>query len=265
MQLSSKMLIPGVAVVMVFAIFAADAAAQGPGRGGRQKGGRGAAGAQNPQRLLLSEAVQSELEMTDEQIELLKELAQGRTRPEGFDREAFRAEMEGLSDEERAAKIKEMRESRSKDQKAKLEEILLPHQMERLEQLSFQASAQGGARSLISGPLAEKLNITDQQKEELQSQAEELQKKFNEEVAKLRAEMQEKLLESLTSEQQAEFKKLTGDAFVFETQQRGRGMQGGRGGAGARGGRGGAGGQRGGRQRGGDGARGRRGGDGEGA
>ena len=244
----SKALIPTLTVLLAFAMCASDAMAQGPGRGGRggpQRGGR-AGGADNPQRLLRSEAVQKELEMTDEQIELIKELGEGRGRGQGVDREALRAEMEGLSDEERAAKIKEMRDSRSKEQKEKLNEILLPHQMDRLSQLSVQASAQNGARSLLGGPLAEKLNITDEQKEQLRETAEELQKKFDEEVAKLRAEMQAKLVETLTSEQQAELKEITGEKFTFERQQRGDRFAGGAGGGRDRGGRGGAGNRRGG-------------------
>jgi hypothetical protein len=198
--------------------------------------------------------VQKELEMTDEQIELIKELGEGRNRGGGVDREALRAEMEGLSDEERTAKIKEMRESRSKEQMESLGEILLPHQMDRLNQLSVQASAQNGARSLLNGPLAEKLNITDEQKEELRETAEELQKKFNDEVTKLREEMQAKLIEKLTTEQQAELKEITGEKFTFERQQRGnRGAGGprdggGRGGAGNRRGGGGNRGGRGGRR-----------------
>lgn len=233
--------IPCLTVLLVLAVCSADAMAQGPGRGGRQRGGAG--GADNPSRLLRSEAVQKELEMTDEQIELIKELSEGQNRGPGIDREALRAEMEGLSDEERMAKIKEMRESRSKEQMEQLGEILLPHQMDRLSQISFQASTQGGTRSLLGGPVADKLNITDEQKEELRETAEELQKKFEEEVAKLREEMQSKLLEALTPEQQAEYKKLTGEKFTFERQQRGDRVAGG---ARDRGGRGGAGNRRGG-------------------
>jgi SMC interacting uncharacterized protein involved in chromosome segregation len=187
--------------------------------------------------------------MTDEQIELLKELNEGQRGP-GTDREALRAELEGLSDEERVAKIREMRDSRTKDQKEILNEILLPHQMDRLEQIAFQASTQGGARSLLSGPVAEKLKITDEQKEELRETAEELQKKFDEEVAKLRKEMQDKLLDSLTPEQRAEYEELTGEKFTFERQQRGDRFAGGNRGDG--GGRGGAGNRRGGDRRGGD-------------
>jgi thioesterase domain-containing protein len=126
--------------------------------------------------------------------------------------------------------------------------------MDRLNQLSVQASAQNGARSLLNGPLAEKLNITDEQKEELRETAEELQKKFNDEVTKLREEMQAKLIEKLTTEQQAELKEITGEKFTFERQQRGnRGAGGprdggGRGGAGNRRGGGGNRGGRGGRR-----------------
>ena len=245
MSLPLKTLIPCLAVLLAFALCASDVMAQGPGRGGRQGGGRqgggrgpggpgGPGGADNSQRLLRSEAVQRELEMTDEQIELLEEFNGERGRGGGVDREKLRAEMEGLSDEERMEKFKEMRETRTKEQKERLGEILLPHQMDRLSQLAVQASAQSGVRALTSGTIAEKLNMTDEQKEELRETAEELQKEYEEKVAKLRAEMQEKLLSSLTPEQQATFKEITGEQFAFET-RRGGGARGrdGRGGGGA--------------------------------
>jgi hypothetical protein len=240
-----KIAIPSLAVVFALMLCVTDALAQGPGRGGRQRGGRNQGGAtENPQRLLQSEAVQKELEMTEEQLEALKELSAGQGRGQGIDREAMRAQFEGLSQEERMEKFREMRDTRSKDQLKQIGEILLPHQMERLTQLSAQATARSGARGLISGSLAEKLNITDEQKKQLQQRSDELQQEMNKEIAKLRADMQAKLLQVLTTQQQAEYKALVGESFTFEQRQRGS-DRGGAGGGRNRGERGGAGNQRG--------------------
>ena len=246
MPLSSKSVIPALAIVFAIALCASDVLAQGPGRGGRQRGARGGGpgGGVSADQLLRSEAVQNELEMTEEQKESLKEMAGNGPR---MDRDAIRAELEGLSDEERADKIKEMRASREKERMEKLEEVLLPHQMERLQQISVQAAARGGARALMSGKLAEELGITDDQKEELREKSEELQKEFQEKVNELRAEMQKKLVESLTSEQQAKLKEISGEDFTFEQPQRGDRFAGGMRG-GQQGRRGGAGGRRGGGQ-----------------
>lgn len=241
------------AALLALALCTTDVMAQGGGRGGRggDRGGRG--GGDSPARLLSSESVQKDLELTEEQLESIKELGENRGRG---DREAMRAEMEGLSQEERMEKFQEMMKTRNEESLKSLGEILLPQQMERLAQISAQASARGGARSLVSGTLAEKLNITDEQKEALQAKAEELQKSLDAKIEKLRSQMQDELLAELTPEQQSQFKELMGEKFTFE--QRQRGGQGGRGGAGGdRGGRGGAGGDRGGR----GGNRGGRGGD----
>lgn len=220
MKCSLKTAVPSLAIAFALMLCVTDVMAQGQGRGGRQRGGRDRGGAsENPQRLLQSEAVQNELEMTEEQVELLKELneGQGQGRGQGVDREAMRAEMEGLSQEERMVKVREMRDSRSKEQLEKIGEILLPHQMDRLSQISAQASTKNGVRAFTSGTMAEKLNITDEQKESIQKRAEELQK----EIAKLQAEMQEKLLEELTPEQREEYKTIVGESFTFEQRQRG--------------------------------------------
>ena len=101
------------------------------------------------------------------------------------------------------------------------------------------SSAQRGSRSWINGSLAEKLKITDEQKERIEEKAEELQKKLDERIAKLREQMQAELIAELTPEQQAQYKEIMGETFTFEREQRAdRG--GDRGGdRGARGGRGG--------------------------
>lgn len=250
MRISYKLCLPCTVMALAFLLGATDVMAQpGGGRGGR--GGRGG-GEDSSSRLLRNEAVQKDLELSDEQIELIEGLSQGR----GGDRESIMAELDGLSGEERMEKIREIRDRRTEEMKKELDDILLPHQIERLEQIANQASAQGGARSLIGGSLAEKLGITEDQKERLRSKAEELQREMNEKIAKLRAEMQDELLGELTADQRAQYREMMGEAFKFERSTRGGpgGDRGGPGGdrGGIRGGdRGGPGGDRGG-SRGGD-------------
>jgi len=250
MRFSLKLSVIGFAALAALALCATDVLAQGRG-GGNRGGNRG--GDISSTRLLGSEAVQKDLELTDEQIESIKELSQGRGRG---DRDTMRAEMEGLSQDERVEKIRKMVKTRTEENKEKLGNILLPHQMKRLSQISAQASARDGSQSLVSGTLAKQLNITDEQKEALQAKAEELQKNLNAKIEKLRSQMQDELLAELTPEQRSQFKEMMGEKFTFEQRQRGGGR-----GAGGRGGdRGGRGGDR--RGRGGD--RGGRGGDADG-
>ena len=242
MKLSFRLCLPCAVVGLAVLLSATDVMAQ-PG-GGRQggRGGRGG-GEDSSGRLLRNEAVQKDLELSGDQIDLIEGLSQGR----GGDRESIMAELDGLSGEERMEKMREMRDRRTEEMKKELDDILLPHQMERLMQIANQASAQGGARSLMGGSIADKLGITEEQKERLREKAEELQKEMNEKIAKLRAEMQDELMAELTADQRAQYQEMMGDAFKFERPTRGgQGGQGGdRGGQG--GDRGGQGGDRGGR------------------
>ena len=53
----------------------------------------------------------------------------------------------------REKKLRELRDARTEERMAELNELLLPFQMDRLKQIAAQASAQDGARSLIRGNL----------------------------------------------------------------------------------------------------------------
>ncbi|MDG1872833.1 MAG: hypothetical protein P8J27_02900 [Mariniblastus sp.] len=254
-----QLALPGLAILFAFLLGATDVMGQGRrGPGAKQRGGD-----DNPQRLLRNEDIQKELELSDDQIRSLEDMNEARDTDgpdRGLDRETLRAELEGLSEEERTKKMREMRTARSEERMSKLSEILLPHQIQRLTQLAAQATARGG----LNGTLAEKLNITDEQKEKIQKKAEELQIEMNAKIEKLRQQMQQQLLAELSPEQQAQYKEMMGDAFTFKRPTRGQGPDGAGGGRGGdRGAGGGRGGDRGaGGGRGGDrGAGGGRGGD----
>lgn len=248
MKSSLKLAIPGLAILFVLMLCATDVMAQGGnrgrGRGGRDRGGQD----ENPIRLLRSESVQRDLEMMEDQIELIEEMDAERDRnreDRDRNREAQMAELEGLSEEAREKKLREMRDERDKARMSSLSDVLLPHQIDRLTQIVAQASARGG---LVNGRLAESLEITDEQRDRIREKAEKLQKVLDEKIAKLRQQMQEELLAELTPEQRAQYKQMMGEPFAFENQQPG----GDRGSAGDRGGRGrdrGAGGGRGGNRR----------------
>lgn len=245
MKISRNQMLPCLAVGFALLLCVTDAMAQPGGRGGRRggPGGAGPAGGRmgaagrmgggGSQFLLRREDVRKDLELSDEQIEQLEKLSEGR---EPIDREALRSELEGLSDDQRIEKMRERREETAKENDEKLREILLPHQMERLKQITAQLSAQGGSRSLTGGRLADQLGITDEQKEKIRIKSEELQKSLTEKIAALRKEMQEELLAELTPEQRAQYQEMMGDEFKFE-QPRRAGQAQGVGGRGAGGGR----------------------------
>lgn len=218
MKSSIKTLLPSVVILLALTLCVTDAMAQG-GNGGEQKrGGRNGIGQDNPEKLLRNEAVQRELELTEDQIKSLEAANDRQSRDS--ERELREAELEGLSETEQEERRRELRTAKTKERTDQLREILLPFQMDRLNQIAAQASAQGGARSLINGSLADQLEITESQKSRLQEKAEELQNELNEKVAELRYQLQEELLAELDPDQRAKYRTIMGDKFTFEEKQR---------------------------------------------
>ncbi len=133
-----------VAVALAVAVSVSNAMAQGGKGGGR--GGRG--GGVNPITLVKVEGVQKDLELSQDQKDKVAKL------------EATQIDFQSLanlSQEERRAK---MAESRAADQK-KVNEILLPPQVERLQEIAIQLD---GVRALTRPEVQTKLKITDDQK-----------------------------------------------------------------------------------------------------
>ncbi|MFK7769088.1 MAG: hypothetical protein AB8B55_17830 [Mariniblastus sp.] len=233
-----KLTLTGFAILMVVAVCSSDAMAQrGGGRGGGPRGGGDEA------RLLNSDAIQKELDITEDQLKELEEMNSSR----GMDREKIRAELEGLSDEERREKISKMIEERAAESKQKLEEVLMPQQMDRLEELVFQNAARNG---LLNATVVKTLNITDSQKKILTEASPAMEEELAIEIAELKRKKMDKLVKNvLDSEQNLKWEKLTRDLFAFAQRGGQAGRGGDRGGAGGRGGqdnaRGGRGGDRG--------------------
>ncbi len=211
--------------------------------------GRGGFNTDDGIRLLSSERVQKELELVDDQIEQLEDL---QTSQRDEMREMF-MEMREIPREERREAMEGLR-TQMKELSDKhvnnVKEILLPHQVARWEQLKFQSKARrsgGTDRLLSSDSMAEQLNITEEQKEEMKEKAKEIRESMQEKIDAIRAEALEELLSVLTPEQQEQYRELAGESFTFDDrQQRGRGAQGGGRRGGGRGGEGGRGGRRGG-------------------
>lgn len=91
---------------------------------------------------------------------------------------------------------------------AKLKDILLPQQINRLEQISTQMQMRGGAGHSLRGELAEKIGLTAEQQKLLQEKAAEKNKQYYEKIAELRKQMEDELLqEVLTPEQRERLKK----------------------------------------------------------
>ncbi|TWU08529.1 hypothetical protein [Stieleria varia] len=265
----------GLAALGLFAFLATDVMAQGGGRGPGGPGGRGGFGGGPPggfgrgggdmsMGLLRIDAVKKELELMPDQEEALKKLEA--ERPERGERPNF--DFQNATDEERQAffdkRMKEQEEQTAK-MREKLEEVLFPEQIDRLDEIALQLQ---GIMALSNPKVQKELEITEAQQKEMTEKRDGMREKMRgmmqeafqsgdrdkirEMMTKAQKDSETELLGVLTSDQKAKFEKMKGEKFEMPE---GQGFGGfGRGGPG--GGPGGPGGQRG--QRGGD--RGQRGG-----
>jgi len=236
-------------LVAVGAMLVAASAEAQPGRGpgGRGPGGGGMMG--SPAMLLGSEQMQKELELVPDQIAKLQELRDKM-------REEFGSLFSGMRDMTPEEREKRMQEVRDKMQAAtekltkQVDEILLPHQRDRLGQIRVQML---GGRALGDAEVIKALKITEAQQAKLTAigektrtkmeemfsgmrdlepeQRREAFGKIREDMTKLREDAQKEAQAVLTAEQIEKLKKLQGEKFEFQRPefggQRGPGRPGG--------------------------------------
>ena len=211
------------------------AAEEGPRRprGFTGMGGMGAAGGSPSQMwgfLLQSEQVQKELELVDDQKAKLKELGDktmAKMREAFGDREALRK----LSDEERKTRFAEAGKkmiAMADETKKEVENILLPHQLDRLKQIALQVQ---GVAALQNKEVQEALGITSEQLEKMKSlrdaamekgrtMMEDLRDATDQErrakFQEFRKQIEGDVLGVLTDEQKQKFDKLKGEKFELD-------------------------------------------------
>lgn len=231
----SRLVVPMVASLMVVALAVQTASAQGRGRRG---GGFGRGG--NELRLLNSPQVQKELDLLDEQKKDIQKLIDD---SRAQMRDAFSG-LRDLSREERRAKFAEMREkleSMNEKLQKKLNEVLLPHQQDRLKQIALQVQ---GNRALSNPEVAAKLGLSDKQKDQLAQAREESREKMRElfssarqsggdregmreKFAQLREDLDKQIEGVLTADQKRKLEEMRGEPFELDRSQlrgrRGRG------------------------------------------
>jgi Spy/CpxP family protein refolding chaperone len=161
-----------------------------------------------------------------------------------------------LTDEQRA-EFEKQRLERTREEKAKLAEILLPHQLKRLTEIFIQ---QSGVNALQDDDIAKELNISDAQKAklaEVRRQNDEARGALMRELFQgggggggdrdanrakfdeMRKTADAKMLAVLTSDQQKKFEEMKGKPFEMPEGAGRGGFGGGQGGKGGRGNRGG--------------------------
>lgn len=158
-------------------------------------------------------AVQSEIELTDDQLSQIRKMnaefgKEIKSKIEASMREPNRDRGE----------MAELIATAQRQQSERLGEILVPHQLDRLKQLSFQRNEKfaGVSGAILGQEIAEKLGISDEQKEKIKAKAEELKKELDAKIAELQENMRTELLDELSSEQRAKLEELRGAKFDFK-------------------------------------------------
>ncbi|HUG67613.1 MAG TPA: hypothetical protein VMM76_07670 [Pirellulaceae bacterium] len=283
MMRSPKFIMLSTVLVLAAVVAVQVDAQQGRPQGGRPQGGRGGGGFPGGEfqggggggklGLLRMDTVKKELELLDEQaadIEKLNEELRSQRSGDGPDfrnmsdeerRAAFaklRAEREALSEADRERQDEERRAQQRVQQQqadAKLAEILLPHQMDRLSQIELQTQ---GIRALTTDEVVKELDLSDKAKADIETTIAASGEKMRaamqtlfqggnrdgirEKMEELRKGIEEEVLAKLTQSQRDKFAEMKGEPF--EMPQGGFGGPGGQRGRGGEGGRGGDGGGR---------------------
>ena len=175
----------------------------------------GSTGAIDPLSLLDNKDVRAELELVGEQLDKFRD-AQKEMREQLA--EKAKSFVGGKLDPSQMADIaKEIAELKTGSQ-AKLQSMLLPHQLERLKQvaLQIQMKKRGAANTLLSEKIAEELGIDDAQKKRIEERQKELKEELAQRMEDLKKEIRGKLLNELTTGQQAKLKELSGDDFDYK-------------------------------------------------
>ncbi len=208
-----------VAVLGLFLLICDAVVAQPGGRFQRGQGAQGGPGGfggnfgqmfDGSLAMLQRDEVRRELALDDAQIADLEGL-------QNEIRESMRDTFQGFRGGERPdfEKIQEEVQAKMKEIEEEANQILLPHQIKRLEQLTLQNRQQRGATAALES-IADKLDISDEQMNSLRAKAEEAQKEFEAKVAKAREEMQNSVLSVLNSDQRQKYMDLIGDRFEFD-------------------------------------------------
>lgn len=167
-------------------------------------------------RLMNRSDVQKELELVDDQ---LTAVTYGRTETleklDSLRKQSAIASANGRTEETRRITLEVMElNRRSTEAKAKArQELLLPHQLERLDELVWQYRSIPEPVRIIT----EAVGASERQREQLQLQASDLCSQVTEELWGFHRIAQRRILDSLTPAHQIEWKKQLGEEFKFKS------------------------------------------------
>lgn len=221
-------------LVVTAQVFAQEQGDRQRGRGGPPRGGFGGGfGGGDVLNLLQSPELIKELKITDDEKAYIK-MAADETREQDqkfFADSGFR----DMPREERGAKMAEWMAKRTADTEAKLAEIIGKDRVKRLKEIQLQVA--GPRQLLFSSQLQKDLNITEDQKKQMETAMREAMTEGRElfrdnsgtedERAARREEFMEKqkakIMGVLTDAQKAKWKEMQGEPISFKIEQRGPG------------------------------------------
>jgi len=173
--------------------------------------GGGAHVPSDPMGMLRMPQFEKELELVDDQIEKVRELQQEMQKQT---REIFR-NAANASDGNVSQMMQEAQKVIRERTEEKLAKVLLPHQLQRLNQLKLQMQLRSrGLHALAGDQLADALALTDEQKQQLMEKQREAQQKLQERIQQLREQMQQEVIEDVLKPGQLQkLEKLTGEKY----------------------------------------------------
>lgn len=177
--------------------------------------------------LSTDKTLQNELAMTDEQIKKVAPLGQKYLRTITGLSSKYKDEVQDAQKLFQAGKqaegqelLQDMRDELSKSVNEiieDVEDVLLPHQMKRIRQLSRQESTKllnsKGDEFGTALALADRLGLSNKQKAALREATENVRKNYYKKIAKLKREAHRQILNRLTADQREKFKELIGDQY----------------------------------------------------
>lgn len=160
---------------------------------------------------LLREDVRKELDLSAEQQSRLDSWIK-----DWASRRRWRMPPPGLSPNERQDWLRKQELDLFEQRWAELEDILLPHQLERLGQLKLQYRVGRPSFELFAhAEFAEELGLTPQQVRATVNRAEQLRREQKELFTRFDQEAMKRMMELLTDEQRQRYEEMLGKPFVF--------------------------------------------------
>jgi Spy/CpxP family protein refolding chaperone len=157
-----------------------------------------------------------ELDIVDEQREQLKKIRNEEMRK----RSEFFNTIRGMEPSKMGEFVREFGAMLKADVDKQVKDVLLPHQVKRLEQIRLQTNMRGmGSRALESQVLVKALGISEEQKKLMREKEKEVQQELKKKLEQLRKEAQSEVLSVLTDAQREKLTDLLGEDYEFKPRQ----------------------------------------------